>query len=203
MVFLVNFLILLEHLSQIVDIVFQVSSLGSIFTMEISVTSLVFDFFLDVLLMESNHTSLKLLEISDMMKAFEHIIFELLLETLLFIKLCSEILDFVSQTFLSHSQIINNQSQVLVDSIEMSQFLSHLVCLLIQLLDIKLSWTNVSLQFFDFVIQYELELFKLLCLLFQVNDSMILILNGGISLFELTYLTLNVLLKVSCILNKE
>lgn len=65
------------------------------------------------------------------MKAIKDIIFELFLEALLFIQFGSKILDLIGKTLLSHSEIIDNQSQVLIDSIEMSELLSHFISLLI------------------------------------------------------------------------
>ena len=63
----VNFLILLEWFSQIIDIVFEISSLVLIFKMKVGISTLIFHFFLDILLVKSNHSSLEFLEISDMM----------------------------------------------------------------------------------------------------------------------------------------
>jgi len=60
--------------------------------------------------MKTDDASLELFEVSDMMKTIEYIIFELFLEALLLIELCPEILDLVSKTFLSHSEIIDDQS---------------------------------------------------------------------------------------------
>jgi hypothetical protein len=126
-----NILIFLEHESQIIDVVFKISSLLSIFFMNISISSLVLDLFFDILLMKSDDSSLELLEVSDVMKNFEDIILELLLVTFLFIKRLSKVFNLGSKTFLSHSKIINNKCQVLVDSVEMLKFLSHNVGLLL------------------------------------------------------------------------
>lgn len=145
MIFFVYFLIFLKHLSQVVDVIFKVSSFTGIFSMKVSVTSFILDFFLDVLFVKTDDTSFKLFKVCDMMKTIKDIIFELLLEALLFIKFGSKILDLISETFLPHSEIIDNQCQVLIDSIEMSELLSHLVSLLIQFLNIKLSWADISL----------------------------------------------------------
>jgi len=114
----------------------------------------------------------------------------------------SKVLHLVCETLLSHSKIINDQGQVLIDSVEVLQLLSHDVGLLIELLDLKLSWTNVSLKLLDFVIKHELELLKLLSLLFQIDDSLILIFDGRISFLKLTFLTLDLLFEVVCILEE-
>jgi len=62
---LVDILVLLEHLSEIVDVIFQVSSLVSVLSVEISISSFILDFFQDVLFVKTDDTSLKLLEVSD------------------------------------------------------------------------------------------------------------------------------------------
>lgn len=131
MIFFVYFLIFLKHLSQVVDIVFEISSLTCILSMKVSITSLILNLFLYVFLVKTDDTRFKLFKVSDMMKAIKYIIFELFLEALLFIQFGSKILYLIGKTLLSHSEIIDNQSQVLIDSIEMSELLSHLISLLI------------------------------------------------------------------------
>ena len=109
--------------------------------------------------MEPNNSLLQFFEISDVMKALKNIILEFLFIAFLLFKLLSQILNLVGQTFLSHSKIINDQSQILVNSVEVLQLLSHLICLLVKFLDFKLSWANISLKLLDFVIKHEFELF--------------------------------------------
>jgi len=84
-------------------------------------------------------------------------------------------LNLIGKTLLSHSKIINNQSQVLVDSIEVLEFLSHLVGLLVEHLNFKFSRTNVSLKLLDLVIQDKFEFLKLLSLLLEINDSLVFV----------------------------
>jgi hypothetical protein len=78
----------------------------------------------------------------------------------------------------------------------MLQLLSHDVGLFIELLNFKLSWTDVSLKLLDLIIKHELEFLKLLSLLFQIDDSLIFIFDSGISFLELSFLTLDLLLEV-------
>ena len=85
----------------------------------------------------------------------------------------------------------------MIDPVKMSELLSHLVSLLIELLDVKFSWSNISLQLLNLVIEHKLELFKLLGFLLEVNNSVILVLDGSISFLELTNLTLDLLLEIS------
>jgi len=80
-----NVLVLLKHLSQIVNIVFEVLALICIFSVKISVSLFIFHLFLDIFFVETDHTLLQLLEICNVMKAFKNIIFELLFEALMLI----------------------------------------------------------------------------------------------------------------------
>lgn len=114
----------------------------------------------------------------------------------------SKTFDFVRETLLSHSQVIDNKCQVLVDSIEVLQFLAHLVRLLVELLNFDFSRPNISLELLDLIIKYELELFKLLSFLLKVDNSLIFVLDGGISLTNFTLLTLNLLLEIVGILEE-
>ena len=81
----------------------------------------------------------------------------------------------------SHPQILNNQTQVHKDSLEVSLLLLHLIGLLLELVDSVASWPNITLQLLDFVIKYELELFQFLSLLLKVVNALILITDGGLS----------------------
>ena len=70
----------------------------------------------------------------------------------------------------------------------MFKFLSHFVGLFIKFLDFQFSWSDVSLEFFDLIIQDELELFQFLGFLFQVVNTLILVLDGCFSFFKLSLL---------------
>jgi hypothetical protein len=76
----------------------------------------------------------------------------------------------------------------LIDTIEMLKLLSHLVSLLIEFLDFNFTGSNITLKFLDFVIEDELEFFKLLSLLFQIINSLILVADGSLSFLDLTLL---------------
>jgi len=193
---LVDILILLEHQSQVVNVVFQVSSLLSVLFMDVGVSGLVLDLFFHVLFMESNDTSLKLLEISDVVKDLKNIVLELLLVSFLLVKVLSQVFDLGGQTLLSHSEIIHDKSKILIDSVEMLQLLPHDVGLLLELLNFNFSWADISLELLDFVIKNELELLKFLSLLFQVNNSLIFVLDSGLSLTELGLLRNDLLLEI-------
>jgi hypothetical protein len=76
----------------------------------------------------------------------------------------------------------------LIDTIEMLKLLSHLVSLLVEFLDFNFTGSNITLKFLDFVIEDELEFFKLLSLLFQIINSLILVADGSLSFLDLTFL---------------
>ena len=58
----------------------------SVLSMQICVSLLILDLLLHVLLMQSDHSFLQLLEIRDMVEHLKHIILEFLLQTILFVK---------------------------------------------------------------------------------------------------------------------
>jgi hypothetical protein len=68
--------------------------------------------------MKTNDSLFELFEVSYVMKAFKNIVFKLFLEALLLIELFSQMGNLVSETFLAHAQIINNQGKVLIDSVK-------------------------------------------------------------------------------------
>ena len=84
---------------------------------------------------------------------------------------------FPSQTFLSHSQLVDDQDKVLVHSVELLLLRSHLVCHFIELLDLGLLRTDVLSEFLDLVVQNELELLQFL-------DLLLLLLNALLFLFQ-------------------
>ncbi len=70
----------------------------------------------------------------------------------------------------------------------MLELLPHLIGLLIELLDLDLTGSDISLKLLDLVIEHELEFFKLLSLLFQIINSLILVADGSLSFLDLTFL---------------
>lgn len=85
----------------------------------------------------------------------------------------------LAQTFLSHTQIINNQHQVLIDPVEVFLLTSHLIGLLVELLDDHFLGTDVSLQLLNLIVKNELEFLQLLNLLLELADLDVLLLDGG------------------------
>ena len=99
----VNILILLEHLSQIIYVIFEVLAFVSILSMQIGISLFILDLFLDVLFVEADNALFEFLEVGDVVETFENIILKLLLETLLIIELLSKMGNLIGQTLLSHS----------------------------------------------------------------------------------------------------
>ncbi len=64
----------------------------------------------------------------------------------------------------------------------MGLLLLHFVCLLFKLVDSRASRSDVSLEFFDFVVQNKLELLQLLGLFLEVVDAFVLVSDRGLSL---------------------
>jgi hypothetical protein len=65
--------------------------------------------------------------------------------------------------------------------------------LLIQLLDLDFTGSNVTLELLYLIIKHELELLKFLCLLLQIIYSLILVTNRGLTLLYLSLLRVNLL----------
>jgi hypothetical protein len=73
----------------------------------------------------------------------------------------------------------------------MLELRSHLVRLLIQILYLDLSRSDVSLKLFDFVVKHELELLKLLRLLLEFEYPVVFLLDGLLALQDLLLLRLD------------
>lgn len=75
----------------------------------------------------------------------------------------------------------------------MLKLLSHLVCLFIELLDLNLTGSNITLKFLNLIVEHELKLLKLLRFLLQIVYSLILVPNRGLSLLYLALLRVDLL----------
>ena len=62
------------------------------------------------------------------------------------------------KTLLAHSQVIHNQDKILIDSIKVLLLWSHLVRLLIQLLNLHFLRADVSLELLNLIVKYKFEL---------------------------------------------
>lgn len=112
-------LILLEHLLEVVALLLKPLSLLRVDVVQVRVTAvLAVEFLFNVLLVKTDHAGLQLFEVGDVMQALEDVILELLLVLLLFVQLLAELLDLIGETFLSKTHVIDDQSQVLVNTVE-------------------------------------------------------------------------------------
>jgi len=73
----------------------------------------------------------------------------------------------------------------------MLELRSHLVRLLIQILYLDFSGSDISLQLFDFIVKHEFELFKLLGLLLELKDAVVFLLDCLLALQDLLLLGLD------------
>lgn len=153
-----GFLVLLKHLAKVSYVLFKMLALVAILFVQVIVTLLILYLFKDILFMKTNYSSFQLFEIVNMEQNFVNVVFELLLIGLLLIQFFLEVFNFMGQTFLSHTQIINNKCKILVNSVEMLQFLAHFACLFIEFVNFFLTRSDISFKLFNFVIKHELEL---------------------------------------------
>lgn len=116
-------------------------------------------------LVKADDSLLELLVVSDVVQCIVYLIFELLLLLFLSLQDLAQVTVLTNQPTHPHSQILNNQTQVHKDSLEMSLLLLHLICLLLELVDSVASWPNITLQLLDLVIKHKLELLQFLSLL--------------------------------------
>ena len=94
--------------------------------------------------MQADGVRLQLFVVRDELHAFVNVVLEHLFVVLLLLKRLFLLAHLVLQTFLPHSQIIYDESKVLVDAVEVLQFLFHFACLLLKLLDFNLSRADVA-----------------------------------------------------------
>ena len=125
---------------------------------------------------------------------------ELSLVILLLFSVVLQFLRLLDETILSQLQVTNDQLEILGHSLEVLDLLVHLGSLLIQLLNSCFSRTNLSFQLFDLVVQHKLKLFEFLSFLVKLCDFLFFVCDGGITLVELTFLTLLQLTLVSLVI---
>jgi len=140
---------------------------------------------------KANNTLLQPLVVLDMLHYLEDVVLEALLPHQLKVYFVPATQEFIFETLVLHSQIINDQIQVVTDPVEMLDFDLHLVNLLMQARNIVLTRQNISLQFFNFVIKNEFEFLKFLSLLLQLHDASIFVLDSGFAGLQLSFLGLN------------
>jgi hypothetical protein len=165
-VLLVNLLLFVKSLLKTCLGVFEISSLVFIFLLDIWVDFdvlhlLVLDIWIEVLV----DGPFELVKVIDVLDNPVNGILEALDKAVICSNLSLVLLDELTHMLLSCSQIINNIAQIGINFIVMLKISIHIIGLFLELSDFQTSWSNVSLQLLDFVVEYELELFKLLGLL--------------------------------------
>jgi hypothetical protein len=111
-----------------------------------------------------------------------NVVFELFNFALLLFENRSQLPLFKNKALLSHSEILNNQTQVVVHALKVLFLLFHLVGLFFEFFDLLSSRSDVCSKLFDLVIKDELEFFELLGFLFQVVNSFVFITNSVFTL---------------------
>tara|TARA_B110000285_G_C15035473_1_gene569004 strand:+ start:429 stop:938 length:510 start_codon:yes stop_codon:yes gene_type:complete len=99
------------------------------------------------------------------------------------------LLDEFTHVFLSGSEIIDDITQVSVNLVVMFEVSVHIIGLFLQLGDFEASWSDISLELLDLVIEDELELFELLGLLFETIDFLLELSDGGVFIKDLNTLS--------------
>ena len=130
-----------------------------------------------------------------------HLIPELRLIVVLLLNLLNRVLHFLLHALALESHISDDQSQVLIDNVEMLRLCVHLSLLLLQSLDNLHPRSNPALQLLDLVIQHKLELFELHGSFTILINLELLVLNRLVSLLQLIFHTLNMRLLKFCLRN--
>ena len=108
----------------------------------------------------------------------------------------SVLLDQLLHVLLSSSQVIHDVTQVSVDLVELSQVLVHVIRFFFQTSDFHATGSDVSLKFFDLVVQHELELLELLGFLFEGVDLLFFVTDHVVSLDNLDTFGSNLVLEL-------
>jgi len=167
----------------VVHILFQILPLFLELTGEVAVVLvLLFEFFLHINLVEAYDLLLQLFKIANRVQTIVYIVFELFNFTFLLFENRSQLPLFKNKALLSHSEILNNQTQVVVDALKVLFLLFHLVGLFFEFFDFFSSRSDVCSKLFDLVIKDELEFFELLGFLFKVVNSFVFITNSVFTL---------------------
>lgn len=125
----------------------------------------------------------------------QHIVYfvpELRLIVILLFDLLDRIFHFLLHTLALKSHITDDQTQVLVDDVEVLGLSVHFSLLLLEALDNLHTGSNSALQLLDLVVQHKLELFELHCRFTILVNLELLVLNGLVSLLELILHALDV-----------
>mmetsp|Transcript_43463 Transcript_43463/g.69540 ORF Transcript_43463/g.69540 Transcript_43463/m.69540 type:complete len:271 (-) Transcript_43463:4528-5340(-) len=103
--------------------------------------------------------------------------------------------NFLLHTVNFEPKLTDHQVERCVALLILLQFKIHLLNLVSHIRNFVFTRLDLALKFFDFVVEYKLELFKLLVFLLQIVDSLLLVLNSLFALLDLFLVTMNVLFK--------
>ena len=86
---------------------------------------------------------------------------------------------------LADAQAVDQIAQLGIGLVELSQLLVHPVCVVLQVGDFLLSWSDVLFELFDFVIKHVLEFFELLSLFLELVNLLFAFANSPVFLGQL------------------
>ncbi len=115
--------------------------------------------FSHVHLVQLDDRLLELFIVSDVVHRVVNLLFELSLCIVLSFEGFFQASLLAKQSSHPHTQIFDNQLQVVKDSLEMCLLLLHFVGLFFEFVDRVASGPNVTFKFFDFVVKYKFKLF--------------------------------------------
>jgi hypothetical protein len=184
---------LLLRFTKVVHVLFQILPLFLELASQVAVVLVfLFELFLDVDLVKTHDLLLQLFVIANLVQTVMNVVFELFNFAFLLFENRSQFPLFENETLLPHSEIFNNQTQVVVHALKVLFFLFHLVGLFLEFFDLLSPRSNVCSKLFDLVVKYELEFFKLLGFLFQIVNAFVFVANGVLTFCQFQFLRLNV-----------
>ena len=98
---------------------------------------------------------------------------------------------------LSHSQVIYDKAKISIHFSKVNNLTFHPGYVFMQLLDLGLSWANISFQFLDLIIKDKFEFFQFLSLFLEFNDTIFFVMNRCLTLIEFCFLWLNLSFQIS------
>lgn len=177
----------------ILDHAFQVLSLLRLVALALLVVDLLMQ---HVLFVQLHNLLLELLVIRDVLHDLETVIFELFGLRFLFLQRRRQLAALNCKTALAHSEVLGDQSQVLVDPFEILDLLVHAVSVLVKFIDFFVAWSHGVLELFDLVVKHKFEFFKLLGLFSEGVDVRLLFFNALFTLLQFFLLLNNLSLEV-------
>ena len=83
------------------------------------------------------------------------------------------------------SEILNHKAKRCIDCVIRSKFAIFFICLQLKIRCLHFFWSDIFLELFDFIVQYEFELLKLLSFLLQMVNLRLSISDGLVFLLDL------------------